>query len=91
MRAALLTLTMVVGGLLAADRSAAAQVFQHYPFCIYTGGMDGGFERCMYTNFQQCLYDRQAEGGICYSNPSYGPAYAPLVEQPRRRPRPRQG
>ena len=91
MRSTLLTLAMVIGGLATADRPAAAQVFQHYPFCIYTGGMDGGFERCMYTNFQQCLYDRQAEGGICYSNPAYAPGYAPLVEQPRRRARPRHG
>jgi hypothetical protein len=87
MRAALIALAVAASSLFASDRQAAAQAFQHYPFCIYTGGTDGGFERCSYTSFQQCLYDRQAEGGICYSNPSY----VPVVEQPRRRVRVRHG
>jgi hypothetical protein len=87
MRPALFALATVAASLFAADRPAAAQVFQHYPFCLFTGGMDGGFERCNYPSFQQCLYDRQAEGGVCYSNPNY----VPLVEQPRRRARYRQG
>lgn len=87
MRAALLALGIAAAGIATADRPAAAQAFQHYPFCLFTGGMDGGFERCNYTNFQQCLYDRQAEGGICYTNPSY----VPLVERPRRRARDRHG
>jgi hypothetical protein len=91
MRTTILTLALAAAGIVASDRPAPAQVFQHYPFCIFTGGMDGGFERCMYTNFQQCLYDRQAEGGVCYSNPSYRGGYAPVVEQPRRRARDRHG
>lgn len=87
MRATVIVLTVAAAGLLASDRPSAAQVFQHYPFCIFTGGPDG-FERCNYTSFQQCLYDRQAEGGICYSNPAY---VSPVVEQPRRRVRARHG
>jgi len=91
MRAVVLTLALAAAGVAASDRPVSAQVFQTYPYCIFTGGVDGGFERCMYTSFQQCLYDRQAEGGVCYTNPNYfaGPAYRsgdePLVERPRRR------
>jgi hypothetical protein len=85
MRAALLGLVLVATGIAASDRPAAAQVFQHFPFCLFTGGMDGGFERCNYPSFQQCLYDRQAEGGVCYTNPAYHPGYTPMVEQRRRR------
>jgi hypothetical protein len=83
MRAAVVTLAVVASGLFASDRPAAAQVFQHYAFCLYTGGAEGGFERCTYTNFQQCLEDRRGDGGICYTNP----AYAPQAAQPRRRTR----
>ena len=85
MRAALLTLAVLTTATVASDRPAAAEVFQHYPFCLFTGGPDGGFERCSYTNFQQCLYDRQAEGGVCFANPAYRSGHAPVVEHPRRR------
>jgi hypothetical protein len=73
---------LLAGG--AALQPASAQAFIHYPFCIYTGGMDSGFERCNYRTFEQCLFDRQAEGGVCYSNPSYVHARG-YEQQPRRR------
>lgn len=64
-------------GAVAGDRPATAQPFQHYPFCLFTGGDEMGFERCSYTSFQQCLEDRRAEGGVCYANPAYRPAAVP--------------
>ena len=50
---------------------ASAQSVPNYPFCLFPGGDDGGFERCNYRSFDQCLYDRQAEGGVCYTNPNF--------------------
>lgn len=65
----------------ASTDTASAQTFRHYPFCLFTGGPSDGFERCNYYTFQQCLYDRQAEGGVCYANPYY--AYGPYTPRPR--------
>jgi hypothetical protein len=79
---------LLAAGLSLAPARAEAQAFRHYPFCIYTGGLDSGFERCSYHTFEQCLFDRQAEGGVCYSNPAYVRTQAPVYAQPpRRRPR----
>jgi hypothetical protein len=82
MRTTVIAAVAVLAGMSFGTGAADAQVFRHYPFCIYTGGPDGGFERCNYYSYEQCLYDRQAEGGVCYANPYYTRAYEP---PPRRR------
>jgi hypothetical protein len=81
-RATVIAAIALAAGVSFGGAPADAQVFRHYPFCIFTGGPDGGFERCNYYSFEQCLYDRQAEGGVCYSNPNYTRAYEAA---PRRR------
>jgi hypothetical protein len=80
MRTAIIAAALVAAGLGYAPEPAKAQTVQYYPFCLFTGGDDVGLERCNYPTFEQCLYDRQAEGGVCYSNPY------PRVVEPARRP-----
>jgi hypothetical protein len=77
MRNVIIAAALVAAGFGYASGPAAAQVLT-FPFCLFTGGDDGGIERCNYPTFAQCLYDRQAEGGVCYSNP-----YPRSVEPPR--------
>jgi hypothetical protein len=81
----LVTIRLVTAAALAAALSvgadrAGAQSLIHYPYCLFTGGDHSGFERCNYPTLQQCLFDRRAEGGVCYSNPYVAP-----IDPPRRR------
>jgi hypothetical protein len=88
LRATVLAAAVLAAGLSQSPGRAEAQAFRHYPFCIYTGGLDSGFERCSYNTFEQCLFDRRAEGGVCYANPAYAWAQPPVDQPaPRRRPR----
>lgn len=84
MRTTLIAAALVAVGFGAAPGAAEAQALPQFPFCLFTGGDDGGFERCNYPSFQQCLFDRQAEGGVCYANPNFR-----AVEPPYRPVRPR--
>ena len=67
-------------------RPSSAQQFRHYPWCLFSGGSQSGFESCGFDSFEQCLLTRSGEGGICYANPAYRAA----VGQPRRTSRRRQ-
>jgi hypothetical protein len=80
MRRLTIAAALVAAGTGLGAGTAGAQALPHYPFCLFTGGDHSGFERCNYLTFEQCLFDRRAEGGVCYSNP-----YAALMEPPRRR------
>ena len=84
MRRPIIAAALIAAGLSFAPSAADAQPLPYYPFCLFTGGDHNGFERCNYASFEQCLYDRRAEGGVCYSNP-----YPRLVDVPRRPARPR--
>jgi Protein of unknown function (DUF3551) len=81
-------------------RSSAAQEFRAYPWCLFTGGSEGGIEMCSFDSFDQCLLTRSGGGGICFANPAYSgvaepPALAtepgPAVTEPRRQTRPPRG
>jgi hypothetical protein len=80
MRSVIIAAALVAAGMGLGSRGADAQALPYYPFCLFTGGDHSGFERCNYASFEQCLFDRRAEGGVCYSNP-----YLPAFEPPRRR------
>ena len=64
-------------------RPSDAQVFRHYPWCLFSGGNESSFESCSFDSFEQCLMTRSGGGGICFANP----AYRPGVEQPPPKPR----
>ena len=65
------TLTLAVflgiGALSAATPSSAAV---EYPYCIITGGRDGGVMSCGYVNFAQCMATRIGTD-MCVVNPRY--------------------
>jgi hypothetical protein len=72
---------------------SGAQEFRHYPWCLFTGGSEGGIEMCSFDSFEQCLLTRSGGGGICFANPAYSGAEPPaaVVEPPaaiREPPRP---
>ena len=41
-----------------------------YPWCIMTGGRDGGVMSCGYVSFQQCMQTRTGTD-MCVENPHY--------------------
>lgn len=44
-----------------------------YPWCIITGGRDGGAMSCGYVSFEQCMQTRIGTD-MCVINPRYQPA-----------------
>ncbi len=54
-----------------------AQEFHHYPWCLFTGGSEGGIEMCAFDSFEQCMLTRSGGGGLCFANPAY-----PAVTEP---------
>ena len=88
---------VIVGSLmlsfLMTARPSTAQEFRTYPWCLFTGGSEGGIEMCSFDSFDQCMLTRAGGGGICFANPAYSgvtepPAVAtepgPAVTEPRR-------
>ena len=67
------TLIALVGvTLLAGSSSSSAEV--NYPWCIMTGGRDGGSMSCGYVSLAQCQQTRVGTD-MCVPNPRYqGPA-----------------
>lgn len=66
-RSALALLVVAVAPLLGAV-PASAEV--QYPYCIITGGRDGGTHSCGYTSFAQCQATRIGTD-MCVVNPLY--------------------
>jgi len=77
MRHLMFAAAVIAAGLAVGPRDADAEPLPHFPYCLFTGGDLAGFERCNYATFEQCLFDRRAEGGVCYSNPYPVPLGAP--------------
>jgi hypothetical protein len=65
----LLAAAAVIGGtLLTGVTPSSAQV--EYPWCIITGGRDGGAMSCGYVSFAQCMQTRIGTD-MCVINPRY--------------------
>jgi len=50
--------------------AAPASAEVQYPYCIITGGRDGGTHSCGYTSFAQCMATRVGTD-MCVVNPLY--------------------
>jgi hypothetical protein len=69
---------------------STAQEFRHYPWCLFTGGSEGGIEMCSFDSFDQCMLTRAGGGGMCFANPAYSGVAEPpaaVTEPPRQTPR----
>ena len=69
---AVLGLTLLIQG-----SATKAEEFIHYPWCLFTGGSEGGIEMCSFDSFDQCMLTRSGGGGICFANPAYPAVTAP--------------
>jgi hypothetical protein len=69
--AAAVALGLAALGLSLGGTAARAEV--NYPWCIVTGGPDGGVYSCGFTSFAQCQQTRIGTD-MCVSNPRYQPA-----------------
>ena len=66
-RTALLA-TLAGAAWLTATSPSSAEV--NYPWCIITGGRDGGVMSCGYVSFAQCMQTRVGTD-MCVVNPRY--------------------
>ena len=65
----LLTFAALVGAtLLTGSMPASAEV--NYPWCVITGGRDGGVYSCGFVSFAQCMQTRVGTE-MCVQNPRY--------------------
>ena len=51
-----------------------------YPWCIMTGGRDGGVMSCGYVSFAQCMQTRVGVE-MCVPNPRYQGSSAPAAKR----------
>ena len=78
---------LILATLLAGGQNVSAEV--EYPWCIITGGKDGGVYSCGYVSFAQCMATRTGTD-MCVQNPRYvPPTRAPQGERSRRSQQPR--
>jgi len=69
---AVLGLTLSIQG-----SATKAEEFIYYPWCLFTGGSEGGIEMCSFDSFDQCMLTRSGGGGICFATPAYPAVTAP--------------
>jgi len=81
----LISIFVLGGALVVAERSALAQSAYSYPWCL-EGGINGPLS-CYYSSYKQCYSQAFTRGGFCKESPYYRGNPNRLVhkESPHRR------